>query len=258
MLQGFKRPIQHADLPTLPDTVKTENCYPEFRNRRNSFLQRSKTTENVWTTQLGLDQLAVIAAWAQADNDSIDCNIPCVHLQGRAILKKTEDGQTAGPLFKTLYGIHAIPLAWALFLQILYNGQQFAGPLLLKKITTFLDQTVYGLAVSPLLTQSSSGPWFGCYSELHHASILQQQHFCMFAGRQCENQLPVGSPDVRFPDDWRCGICAQLTPVHHCTDQDAGWADCGCLSKGFGPQFQVSLCLHDKHYACNCKSWILT
>ncbi|DBB06529.1 TPA: hypothetical protein ACH3X1_012074 [Trebouxia sp. C0004] len=108
---GFKRPIQHADLPTLPDTVKTENCYPEFRNRWNSFLINSQKTE-----------------------------------KGRVLLKKTEDGQTAGPLFKTLYAIHGIPLAWALALQILYSGQQFAGPLLLKQITTFLDNSVYGLA----------------------------------------------------------------------------------------------------------------
>ncbi len=71
----------------------------------------------------------------------------CWDLQGRALLKRTEDGQTAGPLFKTLYGIHAIPLAWALALQIVYSGQQFAGPLLLKQITTFLDNSVYGLAV---------------------------------------------------------------------------------------------------------------
>ncbi|KAL0031798.1 hypothetical protein WJX79_007928 [Trebouxia sp. C0005] len=108
---GFKRPIQHADLPTLPDTVKTENCYPEFRNRWNSFLINSQKTE-----------------------------------KGRVLLKKTEDGQTAGPLFRTLYAIHGIPLAWALALQILYSGQQFAGPLLLKQITTFLDNSVYGLA----------------------------------------------------------------------------------------------------------------
>ncbi|KAL3154179.1 hypothetical protein ABBQ32_013696 [Trebouxia sp. C0010 RCD-2024] len=107
---GFKRPIQHDDLPTLPEQVKTENNYPEFRNRWNSFLQRSKTTE-----------------------------------KGRTLLKRTEDGQTAGPLFKTLYGIHAIPLAWALLLQLGYNAQQFAGPLLLKKITTFLNNSVYGL-----------------------------------------------------------------------------------------------------------------
>jgi hypothetical protein len=72
------------------------------------------------------------------------------YLQGRVLLKKTEDGQTAGPLFKTLYAIHGIPLAWALGLQILYSGQQFAGPLLLKQITTFLDDSVYGLAVCPV------------------------------------------------------------------------------------------------------------
>ncbi len=72
------------------------------------------------------------------------------YMQGRVLLKKTEDGQTAGPLFKTLYAIHGIPLAWALALQILYSGQQFAGPLLLKQITTFLDNSVYGLAVCPV------------------------------------------------------------------------------------------------------------
>ena len=73
-------------------------------------------------------------------------------MQGRALLRKTEDGQTAGPLFKTLYAIHGIPLAWALALQILYSGQQFAGPLLLKQITTFLDDSVYGLAVCPVIS----------------------------------------------------------------------------------------------------------
>ena len=95
----------------------------------------------------------------------------CACWQGRAILKRTEDGQTAGPLFKTLYGIHAIPLAWALFLQILYNGQQFAGPLLLKKITTFLNDSVYGLAVSFItgFPTSFTGPevYGSCCSQIH-------------------------------------------------------------------------------------------
>ena len=39
--------------------------------------------------------------------------------------------------------MHAIPLAWALLLQLGYNAQQFAGPLLLKKITTFLTNSRY-------------------------------------------------------------------------------------------------------------------
>ena len=69
-------------------------------------------------------------------------------LQGRKKLKQCEDGQTAGPLFKTLYGMHALRLLWALGLQILYNGQQFAGPLLLKQITTFLQNSRYNLGVS--------------------------------------------------------------------------------------------------------------
>lgn len=71
------------------------------------------------------------------------CLITYLQLQGRALLKRTEDGQTAGPLFKTLYGMHAIPLAFALLLQLGYNAQQFAGPLLLKKITTFLTNSAY-------------------------------------------------------------------------------------------------------------------
>lgn len=39
--------------------------------------------------------------------------------------------------------MHAIPLAFALLLQLGYNAQQFAGPLLLKKITTFLTNSAY-------------------------------------------------------------------------------------------------------------------
>lgn len=73
-------------------------------------------------------------------------------LQGRKKLKECEDGQTAGPLFGTLYGMHALRLLWALGLQILYNGQQFAGPLLLKQITTFLQNSRYNLGVSTWAT----------------------------------------------------------------------------------------------------------
>ena len=39
--------------------------------------------------------------------------------------------------------MHAVPLAFALLLQLGYNAQQFAGPLLLKKITTFLTNSAY-------------------------------------------------------------------------------------------------------------------
>lgn len=84
-------------------------------------------------------------------------------LQGRALLKRTEDGQTAGPLFKTLYGMHAIPLAFALLLQLGYNAQQFAGPLLLKKITTFLTNSAYIQQVLFIFVTSlidSATAWF--------------------------------------------------------------------------------------------------
>lgn len=52
--------------------------------------------------------------------------------------------------------MHAIPLAWALLLQIGYNAQQFAGPLLLKKITTFLTNSTY---IQPVRS-ASKALWF--------------------------------------------------------------------------------------------------
>ncbi len=63
------------------------------------------------------------------------------------------------------------------------------------------------------------------------------------AGRECEYQLPVGSSDVCVPHAWGGCICAQLTAVHHCANQDASRAHSCCVQKSFGSQFKVMLLL---------------
>lgn len=101
---GWKRPLAHEDLPTLPEHCFTKACGPRFYKSWHGTLDKLEQTP-----------------------------------EGRAKLKAARDSQVAGILMKTVLAMHWPLLLGALALQLAYSGAQFAGPELLNQITQYLQ-----------------------------------------------------------------------------------------------------------------------
>ena len=81
-------------------------------------------------------------------------------VQGRAKLKRTAQGKIAGYLWNSLWQRHKRMMMVSLFLQFIYSAFNFAGPVLLNKVVTFLTSSALYKAEqsAPLVSGSHREP----------------------------------------------------------------------------------------------------
>ena len=81
--------------------------------------------------------------------------------QGREKLELTKDGKIAAFLWKTLWARHKGTLLASLALQGVYSAFNFAGPVILNKIVTFLQNWAFWRAEQSTPLVRVPYRWFG-------------------------------------------------------------------------------------------------
>jgi len=122
---GWRRPLRHSDLPFLPKPLRSATTRDRF--------------DSLWRARTGTETKGGGKASASSSSSS-SFKSP----KARAAAKAAAEGKAGLPLAKTLLVINKERAAGSLALQLLQAGLQFAGPLLLKRIVSYLQSPASG------------------------------------------------------------------------------------------------------------------
>ena len=116
---GWKRPLRHSDLPLLPKPLQCAATSDKF--------------DEIWRARTGTSENASSSSPSSPSSP-----------RSRADAAAAAEGKAGLPLAKTLLVLNRGRVAGSLALQLFNAGLQFAGPLLLKRIVSFLQSPVSG------------------------------------------------------------------------------------------------------------------
>ena len=123
---GWRRPLRHSDLPLLPAPLRCAATSDKF--------------DELWRSRTGTSKSGASSFSASSASSSSSPTSP----KTRAVHRAAAEGKAGLPLAETLLVLNRERAAGSLALQLLQAGLQFAGPLLLKRIVTFLQSPASG------------------------------------------------------------------------------------------------------------------
>ena len=118
---GWRRPLRHSDLPLLPEPLRCVATSEQF--------------DELWRARTGTSKATTPSSSSPRPPSSPPAKSP----KARATQKAAAEGKAGLPLATTLLVLNKERAAGSLALQLLQAGLQFAGPLLLKRIVTYLQ-----------------------------------------------------------------------------------------------------------------------
>ena len=144
---GWRRPLRHADLPLLPGPLRCAATGDRFEElwragtgaagkRRGAFAASSSPSVSPSSPSVSPSSPSSTASPARKSGPKPRA--------AAAAHRAAAEGRAGLPLARTLLVLNRERAAGSLALQLLQAGLQFAGPLLLKRIVSFLQSPASG------------------------------------------------------------------------------------------------------------------